>query len=256
MADTTTPQEREARMPEARLTDELIESMRARAGTQLRIEHSTNNEEATRIAIAKFTAGIGDINPLWSDDEHHLGDAVAAHVAERSRAEIPAFVRFLESNDLDHEVEQHRHIERVVRAHGWCPQTMALWVARLGTCAGQHGHETPWDEYVPESLGDYVGADGARRELLVSLLAGNMAALVWSSLHRGAERVEAARAAAKLDDDTTVFWDDLADQGLGDRASDIVADALTRAQQLVRRYAADGPGSGDEPPHWLRLPEG
>ena len=84
MADTTTPQEREARMPEARLTDELIESMRARAGTQLRIEHSTNNEEATRIAIAKFTAGIGDINPLWSDDEHATASPYGAPVAPPS----------------------------------------------------------------------------------------------------------------------------------------------------------------------------
>jgi acyl dehydratase len=41
--------------------------MRAKAGTELRIEHSINNEEATRLAIAKFAAGIGDPNPLWTD---------------------------------------------------------------------------------------------------------------------------------------------------------------------------------------------
>ena len=39
----------EALMPEASLTAELIESMRARAGTELRIEHSIFNEEATRL---------------------------------------------------------------------------------------------------------------------------------------------------------------------------------------------------------------
>jgi acyl dehydratase len=77
----TTP---EARMPEARLTPELIERMRARAGTQLRIEHSTNNEEATRIAVAKFTAGIGDVNPLWSDPGHATASPYGAPVAPPS----------------------------------------------------------------------------------------------------------------------------------------------------------------------------
>lgn len=57
-------------MPEASLTDELIESMRRRAGTELRIEHSIFNEEATRLAVVKFVDGIGDINPLWTDPEH------------------------------------------------------------------------------------------------------------------------------------------------------------------------------------------
>jgi acyl dehydratase len=71
-------------MPEARLTDELIESMSKRAGTQLRIEHSTNNEEATRIAVAKFAAGIGDINPLWTDASHAGTSPYGARVAPPS----------------------------------------------------------------------------------------------------------------------------------------------------------------------------
>lgn len=61
--------EKEARMPEAVINDEMIASMEARAGTDLRIEHSINNEEATRIAVAKFAGGIGDINPLWTDED-------------------------------------------------------------------------------------------------------------------------------------------------------------------------------------------
>ncbi|HEV8628051.1 MAG TPA: MaoC family dehydratase N-terminal domain-containing protein, partial [Acidimicrobiia bacterium] len=71
-------------MPEARLTDELIETMRVRAGTDLRIDHSVNNEEATRLAVAKFTAGIGDINPLWTDAEHARRSAFGAPVAPPS----------------------------------------------------------------------------------------------------------------------------------------------------------------------------
>jgi acyl dehydratase len=74
----------EARMSESALTDELIASMRERAGTELRIEHSINNEEATRIAVAKFAAGIGDVNPLWTDPEHAASSPYGAPVAPPS----------------------------------------------------------------------------------------------------------------------------------------------------------------------------
>lgn len=56
-----------ATMPEAVIDEAMIESMRAKVGVDLRIEHSVNNEEATRLAVAKFVGGIGDINPLWTD---------------------------------------------------------------------------------------------------------------------------------------------------------------------------------------------
>jgi hypothetical protein len=38
--------ESRAVMPEAQLTDEMVESMRSRAGTDLRIDHSIFNEES------------------------------------------------------------------------------------------------------------------------------------------------------------------------------------------------------------------
>jgi acyl dehydratase len=58
------------KMPEAVITEEMIEEMRRKIGTKLRIDHSINNEEATRSAIRKFADGIGDPNPLWSDAEY------------------------------------------------------------------------------------------------------------------------------------------------------------------------------------------
>jgi acyl dehydratase len=76
MADRT-----DARMPAARLTDEMLERMRRLTGTELRIEHSVNNEEVTRIAVAKFAAGIGDINPLWTDAEYARQSPYGASVA-------------------------------------------------------------------------------------------------------------------------------------------------------------------------------
>ncbi len=74
----------EAKMPEAVIDAAMIASMEARAGVELRIDHSVNNEEATRIAVAKFAGGIGDINPLWSDAEHGKASDYAAPVAPPS----------------------------------------------------------------------------------------------------------------------------------------------------------------------------
>jgi acyl dehydratase len=62
--------EREAVMPQAVITDDMIAAMAAKAGATLRIDHSVNNELASRIAVTKFAGGIGDINPLWTDPEH------------------------------------------------------------------------------------------------------------------------------------------------------------------------------------------
>lgn len=74
----------EARMPEALIDDSMIESMKARAGVNLRIDHSINNEEATRIAVIKFAGGVGDINTLWTDSEHAAASDYGAPVAPPS----------------------------------------------------------------------------------------------------------------------------------------------------------------------------
>ena len=52
-------EEKAAVMPQAVIDDAMIESMRAKAGANLRIEHSVNNEVATRIAVTKFCGEIG-----------------------------------------------------------------------------------------------------------------------------------------------------------------------------------------------------
>ncbi|MDO3402757.1 MaoC family dehydratase N-terminal domain-containing protein [Mycolicibacterium neoaurum] len=74
----------EARMPEAVITDEMVASMKARAGVNLRIDHSVNNEEATRIAVIKFAGGIGDVNTLWTDAEQARASDYRAPVAPPS----------------------------------------------------------------------------------------------------------------------------------------------------------------------------
>jgi acyl dehydratase len=57
-------------MTDSRITQDLIDSMRSKLGTKLRIDESIHNEYATRMAILKFAEGIGDPNPLWSDAEY------------------------------------------------------------------------------------------------------------------------------------------------------------------------------------------
>jgi acyl dehydratase len=73
--------EQKVKMAEARITQEMIDGMRAKLGTRLRIEDSTHNEYATMMAILKFAHGIGDANPLWTKQAYArksiYGDMVA-----------------------------------------------------------------------------------------------------------------------------------------------------------------------------------
>jgi len=56
-----------------KFTEEMLEEMRALAGTELRTESCVNNEYATRLAILRFAEGIGDDNPLWTDSIYAAG---------------------------------------------------------------------------------------------------------------------------------------------------------------------------------------
>ena len=62
--------EKKVVMPDTTITKEMIEGMRAKLGLSLRIDESTHNEYASRMAILKFIEGVGDVNPLWSDLEY------------------------------------------------------------------------------------------------------------------------------------------------------------------------------------------
>ncbi len=51
-----------------KFTDEMLAGMRDLIGTELRTDACVNNEYATRLAILRFAEGIGDDNPLWTDE--------------------------------------------------------------------------------------------------------------------------------------------------------------------------------------------
>jgi acyl dehydratase len=71
-------------MSEAVIDVPMIEQMTSKIGIDLRIEHSINNEEATRIAVAKFAGGIGDVNSIWTDGEYGTRSDYGAPVAPPS----------------------------------------------------------------------------------------------------------------------------------------------------------------------------
>jgi acyl dehydratase len=71
-------------MPQAELDGEMLRAMRAKVGSRMRIDHSINNDYASRVAVAKFAGGIGDINPLWTDAEYGQGSPFGAPVAPPS----------------------------------------------------------------------------------------------------------------------------------------------------------------------------
>lgn len=54
----------------ASFTEDMLASMRRLIGTELRTEASLNNEYATRMAIQRFCDGIGDDNPLYTDETY------------------------------------------------------------------------------------------------------------------------------------------------------------------------------------------
>jgi acyl dehydratase len=57
-------------MAQGVLTDEMMERMRQKVGTRMRIGGAINNEIATASAIRRFADGIGDFNPLWRDEDY------------------------------------------------------------------------------------------------------------------------------------------------------------------------------------------
>ncbi|HSW15611.1 MAG TPA: MaoC family dehydratase N-terminal domain-containing protein [Ramlibacter sp.] len=57
-------------LAKGQFTDQMLADMRALIGTQLRTESCLNNEYATRLAVLRFCEGIGDDNPLWTDETY------------------------------------------------------------------------------------------------------------------------------------------------------------------------------------------
>ena len=81
---TDEAREPRARMAQAELDAAMLERMRGLAGTELRIDHSVNNDVATRLAVERFANAIGDPNPLWREVDRAASSVYGAPVAPPS----------------------------------------------------------------------------------------------------------------------------------------------------------------------------
>ena len=69
-----------AKMTEGLITNEALEAWRERIGVKLRIGNIFN-QYASKEAIRNYALGIGDINPLWRDEEYARQTAYKSIVA-------------------------------------------------------------------------------------------------------------------------------------------------------------------------------
>lgn len=85
---TTTEHKKDAgfgkELATGKFTDEMLAGMRDLIGTELRTDACVNNEYATRLAILRFAEGIGDDNPLWTDEEYAAAGPFGGIVAPPS----------------------------------------------------------------------------------------------------------------------------------------------------------------------------
>lgn len=98
-----------------KFTDEMLAQMRALIGTELRTDGCVNNEYATRHAILRFAEGIGDDNPLWTDEAYAAASPYGTLIAPPSfifacMASVQFGWRGLGGFHADTKMTFHKHI--------------------------------------------------------------------------------------------------------------------------------------------------
>ncbi|EZH74160.1 hypothetical protein ATO12_14925 [Aquimarina atlantica] len=175
---------------------------------------------------------------IWCDNESNLGQSEASWLACRSIESVPLFIRFLETCDLDHETDHAGDIADVFWAHGWTNATMALWVARVGNCCGQYGHNEGW--YSEPYLADWIRKDKNREQLLIQLIAGNLIAInSWDLNYPIIELI------ASNED-----WFATPDHGLGEIAVRVTNEAIKLAKSIAKHHLENGTQPNK---HWLHV---
>ena len=173
---------------------------------------------------------------LWIDNESNLGQLEATWLACQSKQDVPLFIAFLECCDLDHEVDHGGDIADVFETYGWCNETMALWVARVGNCCGQWGHDG-WDS--EPYLYEWVMQDKKREALLIKLVAGNLIAISrW-------EWILENPTIDRINENKDYF--STPEHGLGEIAERIADKAVELAQSTIKEHLKNK----TTPKHWL-----
>lgn len=106
-------------------------------------------------ALVQATAG-GPRRRPWADAETPTGAAGAAGLAASDVRWIPAYLEYLASCDMEHEVYQAAEMDLIVHSHGWTPATAGLAAARLWRFGGQHGDEQFGQWLEQDGLQDYL----------------------------------------------------------------------------------------------------
>jgi len=94
---------------------------------------------------------------LWLNDETPAITYAILALVRKDKKWIPNYIDFLRCCDLDHEVEQSGDIQEIIEKYGWCEEVCRLAIARMVSCAGQHGIEQ-FDEFLENGLNDYLKA--------------------------------------------------------------------------------------------------
>src|SRR5690606_5895857 len=116
-------------------------------------------------AYALETAEGAHGHAIWSDDETPSGTHAIVPLVMHDRKWLPDYLRFLRSNDLDHEVDQAGDIDAIIERYGWAPDTLALAAARLVSCQGQFGEEQ-FGQLLEEGLSDHLDTAKGRGDFL------------------------------------------------------------------------------------------
>ena len=94
-------------------------------------------------------------SPLFLNDEEYAGSHALLNIALENELDILWFIRFLRTNDLDHEVYQGEQISSLITKYGWGEFTLQLLAARL-TMAGQHSFEDLESYLKSYNLAEYL----------------------------------------------------------------------------------------------------
>ncbi|TEW50224.1 hypothetical protein [Psychromonas algicola] len=113
-----------------------------------------DGEEGTRIII---DSEYGDAPPA--------GTYAMLALVEQNKKWIHHYIKFLRTNNLDHEVEQMWHIRAIVEKYDWCTETTRLAIARNVSCCGQGGSEQ-FNQLLANGLSDYLNQDVNKLQFL------------------------------------------------------------------------------------------
>ncbi len=113
---------------------------------------------------------------IWEDSETPLGNGAMIALVETDKKYIKNYIDFLRTCDLDHEVSQWGDISDI----GYNSETSELAIARLMSCAGQHGKEQ-FEDFLENGLETYITEN--KKTFLTALIAETKYSLYYCNYY-------------------------------------------------------------------------